>query len=158
MTESNEPYIQIGEMAERAGVTQRTLRFYEEKGLLRPPGRMEGGFRLYSEDDVRRVRQIRRFQDLLGVSLAEIKEIVDAGELLREIKMHWRADAGASEKVQQLQRALEITEKQHQIVRLKVAQMQEMQAQLQEHMNDIRRKVTEIREAAAEASSAKATS
>ena len=52
MSESTEAYLQIGEVAERTGVTQRTLRFYEEKGLLRPPTRMEGGFRLYSEDDV----------------------------------------------------------------------------------------------------------
>src|SRR5437899_1569299 len=42
---SNEPYLQIGEVADRTGVTQRTLRFYEERGLLKPPSRMEGGFR-----------------------------------------------------------------------------------------------------------------
>jgi hypothetical protein len=41
--------LQIGEVAERTGVTQRTLRFYEEKGLLKPPSRLDGGFRLYSE-------------------------------------------------------------------------------------------------------------
>ena len=46
------PYLQIGEVAERTGVTQRTLRFYEEKGLLQPPSRLEGGFRLCSEADV----------------------------------------------------------------------------------------------------------
>ena len=69
-------YLQIGEVAERTGVTQRTLRFYEEKGLLKPPSRMEGGFRLYSEEDVQRVAEIRRLQSLLGFSLAEIKEII----------------------------------------------------------------------------------
>ncbi|MFB3093856.1 MAG: MerR family DNA-binding transcriptional regulator, partial [Dehalococcoidia bacterium] len=42
MSESTEAYLQIGEVAERTGVTQRTLRFYEEKGLLRPPSRMDG--------------------------------------------------------------------------------------------------------------------
>jgi len=57
-------YLQIGEVAERTGVTQRTLRFYEEKGLLKPPTRMEGGFRLYSEDDVHRVEQIKQLQKL----------------------------------------------------------------------------------------------
>ena len=46
--EQSEAYLQIGEVAERTGVTQRTLRFYEEKGLLKPPSRLEGGFRLYS--------------------------------------------------------------------------------------------------------------
>jgi DNA-binding transcriptional MerR regulator len=40
------PYYRIGEVAERTGLSQRTLRFYEERGLLKPPARMEGGFRL----------------------------------------------------------------------------------------------------------------
>ena len=83
MPDADEAYLQIGEVAERTGVTQRTLRFYEEKGLLRPPTRMDGGFRLYSEEDVKRVEHIRRLQDLLGVALAEIKEMVDAEETLR---------------------------------------------------------------------------
>jgi len=59
-------YLQIGEVAERLGVTHRTLRFYEEKGLLKPPTRMDGGFRLYSEEDVRRVERIKQLQRLLG--------------------------------------------------------------------------------------------
>ena len=72
--------LQIGEVADRTGVTQRTLRFYEERGLLKPPTRMDGGFRLYSEDDVQRVEQIKRLQDLLGLTLAEIKDMVEAEE------------------------------------------------------------------------------
>ena len=93
MSDNNEAILQIGEVAERTGVTQRTLRFYEEKGLLRPPGRMEGGFRLYSEDDVKRVQRIRRLQDLLGTSLADIKEMVDAEEVLRELRAQYRPEA-----------------------------------------------------------------
>ena len=45
-------YLQIGEAAERAQLTQRTLRYYEEKGLLHPPTRMDGGFRLDSSEDM----------------------------------------------------------------------------------------------------------
>src|SRR2546422_4594532 len=102
-----EAFLQIGEVAERTGVTQRTLRFYEEKGLLRPPSRMDGGFRLYSEDDVLRVEQIRRLQNLLGVSLADIKEMVDAEEVLRELKAQYRPEAAVAEKKRQLQKAIE---------------------------------------------------
>src|SRR5438046_8200257 len=89
---SNEPYLQIGEVADRTGVTQRTLRFYEERGLLKPPTRMEGGFRLYSEDDVARVTQIRRLQDLLGLTLAEIKDMVEAEEVKEELRATYRPD------------------------------------------------------------------
>src|SRR3954462_7763252 len=86
-------YLQIGEVAERTGVTQRTLRFYEEKGLLKPPTRMDGGFRLYSEGDVRRVEEIRRMQSLLGMSLAEIKEMVEAEEIKSQIRAEYSRDA-----------------------------------------------------------------
>src|SRR5918998_1159611 len=94
--------LQIGEVAERTGVTQRTLRFYEERGLLKPPSRMDGGFRLYSEDDVQRVEQIRRLQNLLGLTLAEIKEMVEADEALQQIKAEYRRDADLDLRIAQL--------------------------------------------------------
>jgi DNA-binding transcriptional MerR regulator len=126
--------LQIGEVAERTGVTQRTLRFYEEKGLLRPPGRMEGGFRLYSEEDVKRVKHIRRLQDLLGVSLADIKEMVDADDVLRELRAQYNPQAELSEKRRQLERAIEVTQAQHSIVQQKTQQLREMEAQLAERL------------------------
>src|SRR5437870_9147419 len=104
----DEPYLQIGEVAERTGVTQRTLRFYEEKGLLKPPSRMEGGFRLYSEEDVLRVAEIRRLQSLLGFSLAEIKEMVEAEEVRNQIRAEYRRDADVAERREKLQRGLEV--------------------------------------------------
>ena len=83
---------QIGEVADRTGVTQRTLRFYEEKGLLRPPERMDGGFRLYSDDDVQRIEYIRQLQQYLGFTLAEIKEMVEAEDLRQQIISTFRPD------------------------------------------------------------------
>ena len=126
--------LQIGEVAQRTGVTQRTLRFYEEKGLLRPPSRMDGGFRLYSEEDVKRVEHIRRLQDLLGISLAEIKEMVDADEVLRELRSQYRPESAIAEKRGQLQKATEVTEAQFAIVKQKMEQMREMEAQLTERL------------------------
>src|SRR3989337_1345537 len=100
-------HLQIGEVADRTGVTQRTLRFYEEKGLLKPPSRMDGGFRLYSEEDVERVDYIRRLQDLLGTTLAEIKEMVEAEEVLRDLKASYSPDLDVAEKKQRLHQATE---------------------------------------------------
>src|SRR5215204_4978289 len=78
-------YLQIGELAEQTGLTQRTLRYYEEIGLLDPPSRMAGGFRLYSPQDLARIQQIVRLKQLLGFSLAEIKTIITAQEELSEL-------------------------------------------------------------------------
>src|SRR5438067_5753985 len=98
-------YLQIGEVAERTAVTQRTLRFYEEKGLLTPPTRLEGGFRLYSEDDVRRVERIKRLQSLLGLALADIKEMVEAEEERSQIRAGYRRDADVAERRAKLAQA-----------------------------------------------------
>ena len=134
MPEREDPYLQIGEVAERTSVTQRTLRFYEEKGLLKPPSRMDGGFRLYSEADVKRVNQIRRLQDLLGVALADIKEMVDAEEMLREIRAQYNPESGVSEKRRQLEKATEVVQAQYAIVQQKMEQMHEMKSQLEERL------------------------
>ena len=129
-----EPYLQIGEVAERTGVTQRTLRFYEEKGLLKPPTRMEGGFRLYSEADIQRVERIKRQQQLLGFSLAEIKEFVEAEEVKLQLRAEYRPDAALSQKRAQLLKAIEVTERQHELISQKLAALAEMQAKLDERL------------------------
>ena len=134
-TRNEHAYLQIGEVAERTGVTQRTLRFYEEKGLLRPPTRMEGGFRLYSEEDVQRVERIRQLQQLLGFALAEIKEMVEAEEIKGQIRAGWRRESDAAEKREKILRAQGVTEKQCGIIRQKVAQLQEMQAGLEQRLD-----------------------
>jgi DNA-binding transcriptional MerR regulator len=144
LPENPDATLQIGEVAERTGVTQRTLRFYEEKGLLRPPGRMEGGFRLYSEDDVKRVQRIRRLQDLLGTSLADIKEMVDAEEVLRELRAQYNPEAALAEKRRQLDKAIEVTQHQHTIVKQKVKQMRELEAQIEERLKLFNRWTVEL--------------
>jgi DNA-binding transcriptional MerR regulator len=67
--------LQIGQVAERTGLSLRTIRFYEENGLVRPTSRTDGGFRLYSEDDVARLEVIKRMKPL-GFSLEEMSELL----------------------------------------------------------------------------------
>lgn len=98
----------IGEVAERTGLTQRTLRYYEEIGLLPPAPRLEGGFRLYSEADVQRLEHIRELRQLLGFSLLEIKEMVEAEEERRELRQAYRREADPAARRAQAARALEI--------------------------------------------------
>ena len=65
--------MQIGELAERTGLSVRTLRHYDEIGLLRPSARTDGGFRLYTADDESRLLLIRRMKPL-GYSLEQMGE------------------------------------------------------------------------------------
>lgn len=66
--------LRIGELAQRLGLTERTIRYYEELGLLDPVKRLEGGQRVYSDDDVRRLRFVQRLKTL-GLSLQEMFEL-----------------------------------------------------------------------------------
>ena len=67
--------LRTGELAEHGGVNLQTIRYYEREGLLATPPRSASGYRSYSADSVRRVRFIKRAQEL-GFSLAEIRELL----------------------------------------------------------------------------------
>lgn len=131
-----EPRYQIGEVAERTGVTQRTLRFYEEKGLLTPSERMEGGFRLYSDDDVEHINNIKRMQTLLGMSLAEIKEMVDAEELRAQIRATFRPDRDLHARKERTELVIDTLRRQLAIIEAKEEALAEMRAQLAERLHN----------------------
>jgi DNA-binding transcriptional MerR regulator len=67
--------MQIGEVAERTGLSLRTIRYYEEVGLVRPSARTPGGFRLYTEPDVARLSLVRRMKPL-EFSLEEMRDLL----------------------------------------------------------------------------------
>lgn len=73
--------MQIGEVAERTGLSLRTIRHYEEVGLVIPSARSKGGFRLYTESDVERLMVIRRMKPL-DFSLEEMRDLLDITDRL----------------------------------------------------------------------------
>jgi DNA-binding transcriptional MerR regulator len=64
----------IGELAAKVGLTERTIRYYEERGLLESVKRLDGGQRVYTDEDVRRLKFIQKLK-VLGLSLAEMQEL-----------------------------------------------------------------------------------
>ena len=73
----------VGEVAERLGVSPRTIKYYEEIGLIEPEGRSQGGFRLYGEREVERLERILRMKGM-GYSLAAIREILAVRDAAQE--------------------------------------------------------------------------
>lgn len=80
---SGDSFMHIGEVAARTELSLRSLRHWDEVGLLVPSGRSEGGFRLYTESDVETIMTIRRMKPL-GFSLEEMKDAVADVEALRD--------------------------------------------------------------------------
>src|SRR3954451_14619718 len=91
-----QPRYRIGEVAELVGTTPRTIRYYEEFGLLAaPPAHEKGRHRTYGENDVRRLQELIRLRDLLGVSLDELKSLVEAEEARAVLRERWQhTDSG----------------------------------------------------------------
>ena len=81
--------LKIGQVAERGGVNLQTIRYYEREGLLPEPPRLQSGYRMFPADAVRRVRFIKRAQDL-GFALSEIKDLlalrIDRGRSSVEVR------------------------------------------------------------------------
>jgi MerR family transcriptional regulator, repressor of the yfmOP operon len=83
--------LRIGDVAKLAGTTPRTIRYYEEIGLLAVAGGREpGAHRTYAEADVERLTDLLRPKDLLGVSLEELKELVEAEGARAALRREWR--------------------------------------------------------------------
>jgi DNA-binding transcriptional MerR regulator len=96
-------------MAQRAGVSTRTLRYYEELGLLSPSGHSSGGARRYSDATVERLSRIKELQELMGLNLDEIRTILDAEDRLLALKAEYRSGRVAARRREQIVReAIEI--------------------------------------------------
>src|SRR4051812_45230712 len=96
---NDERCYRIGEVAELVGTTPRTIRYYEEFGLLPAPESHEKGrHRTYGSHDVRRLQELIRLRDLLGVSLEELKSLVEAEEARAVLRERWQHTAGAEDR------------------------------------------------------------
>jgi MerR family transcriptional regulator, repressor of the yfmOP operon len=89
--------LRIGELAKLTGLTPRTLRYWEEQGLVSPSGYRGGGERLYSQTDMARVIRIKELQELLGFTLAEVRVVLDTEdvEVLDRVRSEYRWGAGS---------------------------------------------------------------
>jgi DNA-binding transcriptional MerR regulator len=76
MSQKAEQNVQIGELAKRLKITTRTIRYYEEIGLMGPTERLGGGTRTYNKDDILRLKFILKLKQL-GISLKDIQELSD---------------------------------------------------------------------------------
>jgi DNA-binding transcriptional MerR regulator len=94
--------LRIGDVARLTGTTPRTIRYYEEIGLL--PGaadRARGAHRTYREEDVERLQEVLRLKDLLGLSLEELSELIAAEAARAALRREWRS--GVDDPVRQRQ-------------------------------------------------------
>jgi MerR family transcriptional regulator, repressor of the yfmOP operon len=140
--------LRIGEVAKRVGTTPRTIRYYEEIGLL--PGedaRESGRHRLYGEGDVDRLREALRLKELLGVSLDELKELLAAEEARAAIRDEWKhGEPDAARRVELLEQSLGHLDRQLELVRRRRDEIAALESDLAATRRRVLRRRRELQE------------
>lgn len=101
-------HFRIGEAARRAGVTTRTLRYYQEVGLLEPSGATPGGNRLYSVGDVERLRRILELRDVMGFDLERIRLFLRSEDRLAELRAEAERGPSTARRAEMVAEAFEL--------------------------------------------------
>jgi MerR family transcriptional regulator, repressor of the yfmOP operon len=123
--------LRIGEAAARAAVSVRTLRYYEELGLLTPSAHSPGGARRYAEEDLARLARIRELQDLLGFNLDEVRAVLTAEDRLGSLRAAYHAEADHAAQRAIVAEAVEINTRLQAAVQAKLARLAAFQAELE---------------------------
>jgi MerR family transcriptional regulator, repressor of the yfmOP operon len=138
--------LRIGEVAELTGTTPRTIRYYEEVGLLPvAPGRERGAHRLYEPEDVERLREVLSLKELLGLSLEELRELVAAESARAELREEWRSgDPDRARRRQILEESLAHIARQLELIRRRREQIERLEEELLAKRRRVRERLREL--------------
>ncbi|HXR29197.1 MAG TPA: MerR family transcriptional regulator [Solirubrobacteraceae bacterium] len=141
-----EESLRIGDVARLVGTTPRTIRYYEEIGLLPESSqRASGRHRVYAPAEVERLREVMRLKDLLGLTLEELKTLLSAEEARAAVRAQLRRDdVDPARRRELLSEALGHIDRQLALVRHRAAELARLQHELSETRKRARRKIREI--------------
>ncbi len=139
--------LRIGEVAELTGTTPRTIRYYEEIGLVGSAAgvRAPGKHRLYSASDVERVREIVRLRDLLGLSLEQLYQLLEAETARAELRREYHQAEDPAQRQRILEQSLGHIETQLELVRSRRQELEQLELQLSEKRELVITRLAELR-------------
>jgi DNA-binding transcriptional MerR regulator len=118
--------VRIQETADEVGLTTRSVRYYEEPGLLKPAARSEGDYRLYDETDLERLRFIKGLRDDAGFALAEIAQLLEDEAARERGHAAYHATTDPAERRRLLSERVVSYERQIETLRRKIGRLQTM--------------------------------
>jgi len=147
MSATAERTLRIGEVAELTGITPRTIRYYEEIGLLGTGAeRVQGKHRVYTEAEIERVREIVRLRDLLGLTLEQLSKLLEAETARAELRREYHETDVPRERRRILDQALGHIGTQLELVTRRRAELEKLEAELLERRELVRRRLAELDE------------
>jgi MerR family transcriptional regulator, repressor of the yfmOP operon len=136
--------LRIGEVAELTGTTPRTIRYYEEIGLLPGGDRVQGKHRSYTEADVERVGEIIRLRDLLGLSLDQLSELLAAESARAELRREYAQADDPATRGRILEEALGHIGTQLGLVRQRRRELEQLERELVEKRRTVQARLAEL--------------
>jgi DNA-binding transcriptional MerR regulator len=141
--------LRIGEVAARTGTTTRTIRYYEEIGLLPASKRPSGAHRVYDESDVERLQEVLRLKDLLGVSLDELRELVAAERARAALRSEWHTGSASTARQREiLHEGLGYLDRQLELVVRRREEITRLADEIEEKRQRMRARLAELERAA----------
>ncbi|MCQ6562717.1 MerR family transcriptional regulator [Paenibacillus mendelii] len=120
----------IEEAAAKTGLTKRTIRYYEELGLIETLDRTEGGMRIYTEEDIERLNKIVLAKEVLGFSLVELQQFVQMNETIDHYRHSVRSSEDQAERLQNLTEIGEVFSKEIEMIESKMKRMETFKEEL----------------------------
>jgi MerR family transcriptional regulator, repressor of the yfmOP operon len=133
----------IGAVAREVGLTARAIRYYEEAGLLRPAIRVKGSDRLFDASDVQRLQEIKRMREVIGFSIAEIRELLDTDEVRQRLRERYHGTTDAGVHAQVIRDAIALSERRLAIVQHKLEQVAAVRDEETERLARLQRMLLE---------------
>jgi MerR family transcriptional regulator, repressor of the yfmOP operon len=145
MSATSDRTLRIGEVADLTGTTPRTIRYYEEIGLLASTGERElGKHRCYTQADVERVREIVRLKGLLGLSLEQLSQLLAAEDARAEIRREYRQSEDPAHQRRLLNEALGHIGNQLELVRGRRRELEELEGELVDKRRTVQKRLGEL--------------
>lgn len=124
--------IKIDEVAKQTGLTKRTIRYYEEIGILPVPQRTEGGTRLYTQKDIELLNKVVNAKEVLGFTLHELQRYLEMSDALENTKVVYRSANNEQEQKEKLVQIIKVLDEQLSLIELKLEKIQNVKQELEE--------------------------
>jgi MerR family transcriptional regulator, repressor of the yfmOP operon len=140
------PQFRIGELARRVGATPRAVRYYEQFGLLPDRARDDGAHRVYDEQDEQRLRDLLRIRDLLGLSLNDLREWMQAEDARARLRERWHGRPKPDDETRAaiIRESIEHMDAQLALVRARRTALEQLEDELSSKRRRVRSLLAEI--------------
>lgn len=139
-------YFKIDEVAKQTGLTKRTIRYYEEIGILPVPQRTDGGTRVFTQNDIDLLKKVINAKEVLGFTLHELQKYLAMSDILENKKVVYRSASNEKEQKEKLSQIVQVINDQLDLIEVKFLKIQTVKQELEELRTRAVKKISQLGE------------